>query len=70
LRFAAAWLLNLPVTITRGTYYKALQQLAKEALGSFGIAPTLHQDVEHMAVLVDGTPKVMLRQPTYRRTQS
>ena len=36
---------------------QALQQLAKEALGGFGIAPVLHQVVEHMAVLVDGNAR-------------
>ena len=39
---------------------KPLQQLAKEPLSSFGIAPALHQDVEHDPVLVNGTPEILL----------
>src|SRR3954451_10227329 len=39
---------------------QALQQLAKEALGCFGIAPALYRDVEHVAVLVHGTPEIVL----------
>src|SRR3954462_7981135 len=39
---------------------QALQQLAKEALGGFGIAPALHQDIEHLAVLIDRTPEMVL----------
>src|SRR4051812_35756049 len=38
---------------------QALQQLAKEALGGFGVAPALHQDVEHVPVLIDRTPEIM-----------
>ena len=30
---------------------QAAQQLAEEALGGVGIAPALHEDVEHVAVL-------------------
>jgi hypothetical protein len=36
------------------------QQLAEEALGSFGIAPALHKDVEHLAILIDSQPEIML----------
>src|SRR4051794_2932207 len=39
---------------------QALQQLAEEALGGFGIAPALHQNIEHVAVLVNGTPEIVL----------
>jgi len=35
-----------------------LQQPFEEALGCWGISPVLDQDVEHDAVLVDGTLKV------------
>src|SRR6266481_5630648 len=30
------------------------QQLAKELLGSLSVAARLHQDIEHLAVLIDG----------------
>src|ERR1700680_323165 len=39
---------------------KALQQPSKEALRGFGISPWLNQDVEHNAVLIRGTPKIVL----------
>src|SRR5258708_11503213 len=39
---------------------KALQQPSKEALRGFAIPPWLNEDVEHNAVLVHGTPKIML----------
>src|SRR6188474_1490784 len=38
---------------------QALQQLLEEALGGFAIAPALHQDVEHDAVLIHRTPEIM-----------
>ena len=39
---------------------QALQQPAKEALGGLGIAPILNKDVEDNAVLIDGTPEIVL----------
>ena len=42
---------------------KAFQQAAKEALRGFGVPPWLNQDVEHNAVLIDGTPKIVLHAP-------
>jgi hypothetical protein len=43
------------------TWYilQALQQLSEEALRGFGVAPLLYQDIEHLAILVDGAPKVL-----------
>jgi hypothetical protein len=38
---------------------RATQKLAEESLGRFGIAPALHEDVEHVPVLVDRAPKIM-----------
>ena len=37
-----------------------LEQLAEHAFGGFGIAPALHQNVEHDPVLVHGAPEPML----------
>ena len=37
----------------------SFQDLAKEALGSLGIPPTLHQNIEYGAVLVDGPPEIV-----------
>jgi hypothetical protein len=40
-----------------------LQTLPKppgEALGGTGIAPGLHKNVEHNAILIDGTPQIVL----------
>ena len=39
---------------------QTLQQPPEEALGGFGIASVLNEDVEHNAVLIDGTPEIML----------
>src|ERR1700722_15320888 len=39
---------------------QALQQPAKEPFRGFGIPPRLNEDVEHDAVLVHGTPKIVL----------
>jgi hypothetical protein len=39
---------------------QALQQPSEEALGGIGISPILDKDVEHDAVLVDGTPEIVL----------
>ena len=36
------------------------QQPPEEALGSIGIAPVLHKDVQHNAVLIHGTPEIVL----------
>jgi hypothetical protein len=38
---------------------QALQQLAKEALGRFLVAATLHQHIEHVAVLINGPPEIV-----------
>jgi hypothetical protein len=42
---------------------KALQQPSKESFGRFCIPPWLHKDVEHDAVLIHGTPQIMLHAP-------
>jgi hypothetical protein len=39
---------------------QAFQQPSEEALGGVGIAPVLNKDVEHNAILINGTPKVVL----------
>ena len=39
---------------------KAFQQPSKETFGCFGIPPRLNEDVEHDAVLIHGTPKIVL----------
>jgi hypothetical protein len=39
---------------------KALQQPSKEALRGFGVSPWLNKDVAHYAVLIRGTPKIVL----------
>jgi hypothetical protein len=39
---------------------KAFQQPPKETFGCFGIPPRLNEDVEHDAVLIHGTPKIVL----------
>ena len=38
---------------------QALQQLAKEPLGSFLISVALDQDVQHLAILIHRTPEVV-----------
>src|SRR4051794_28801617 len=42
---------------------QAAQQLAEEPLGSPGIAPALHEDVEHVAMLVHSPPEIMQLAP-------
>jgi hypothetical protein len=39
---------------------QAFQQPSKEAFGGFAIPPWLNEDVEHDAVLIHGTPKIVL----------
>jgi hypothetical protein len=39
---------------------KAFQQPSKEVLRGFGVPPGLNQDVEHDAILIHGTPKIVL----------
>jgi hypothetical protein len=39
---------------------KALQQSSEESFGGFGIPPRLNEDVEDDAVLIHGTPKIVL----------
>ena len=36
--------------------WQALQQPSEEALGGIGVSPFLNKDIEHNAVLIDGTP--------------
>ena len=40
--------------------FKAFQQPSKETFGCLGIPPRLNEDVEHDAVLIHGTPKIVL----------
>ncbi len=42
---------------------QALQQPLEELLGSFGIPPVLHEDVERDAFLVDRAPEIVLHAP-------
>jgi hypothetical protein len=39
---------------------KALQQSSKQSFGGFGTPPRLNEDVEHDAVLIHGTPGIVL----------
>src|ERR1700682_5725398 len=38
---------------------KAFQQLAKELLGGFLVPAWLHEDIKHVAILVDCTPEIL-----------
>src|SRR5437899_10584908 len=38
---------------------KAFQQLAKELLGGFLVPARLHEDIKHLAILVDCTPEIL-----------
>src|ERR1700680_3677632 len=38
---------------------KAFQQLAKELLGGFLVPARLHEDIKHVAILVDCTPEIL-----------
>ena len=37
----------------------AFEELAEELLRGDRIAPSLHQDIEHVPVVVDGTPEIL-----------
>ena len=37
----------------------SLQQLPEESLGSAGVSSTLDQDIDHVAVLINGAPQVV-----------
>ena len=39
---------------------QTLQQLSEEALGGFGIPPGMNEDVQHDAILIHGTPEIVL----------
>jgi len=38
---------------------QALEQLAEEPLGRFFVTPALHQNIEHMAILIDRPPHIV-----------
>ena len=38
---------------------QALQELAEEFFRRVLVPPALHQDIEHMAILIDGPPQIM-----------
>jgi len=42
---------------------QSLEQLAEEPLGCLGAAPALHQDVEHVSMLVHRSPKAVQLAP-------
>ena len=48
------------MTITLGTYRRPLKQPAEELLCGHRVSARLHQNVEHVAVLVDRAPQVPL----------
>lgn len=39
---------------------QALEELAEKAFCCLPVAPTLHQDIEHMTVLIDCTPEIVV----------
>ncbi len=41
------------------SFAQSFQDLVKEARGSLGIPPTLHQNIDYSAVLVDGPPEIV-----------
>ena len=48
------------MTIIRGTYPKPLEQLTEESFGGVAVSTRLDQYIEHVAVLIDHPPQVML----------
>ena len=42
---------------------QTIQQPLEKTLGGVGIAPRLNQDVERNAILIDGSPEVVLNTP-------
>ena len=57
-------LLELTCQYQLGSYRFAerccrLRSLRKKALGSTAVTPMFKQDIEHVAVLVDGSPKIL-----------
>jgi hypothetical protein len=46
--------------MTRAAHTAALEQFAEELYGALGVSAGLDQDVEHVSLLVDGAPEVVL----------
>ncbi len=46
--------------MTRGTYCKPFSSLRKNFFAAFLVPATLDQDVQHIAILVHGSPQIML----------
>ena len=44
---------------SHGLTLVALQQLAKKACGSPAVAPRLDEDIEDVAIVIDGTPEIV-----------
>ena len=49
---------------------QACKQSSEEALGGIGVSPFLNKDIEHNAVLIDGTPKIVLHALDLMNTSS
>jgi hypothetical protein len=50
--------------LNRGKHIlQTLQQPREEALCSIGITPSLNEDIEHNAVLIDCRPEIVLHAP-------
>ena len=49
---------------------QTLQKPVEEALRGVGIAPGLNEDVEHDAILIDGTPEIVLHASIRMKTSS
>ena len=44
--------------ITRGTYCSPYAELPKKAFRRVCVASALHEDIQHVAVLIDGSPQI------------
>ena len=42
---------------------QALEELAKKTFCRLPVTPALHKDIEHVAILIDWTPQVMVPAP-------
>jgi hypothetical protein len=58
--FGSAITLQLLSNDHTGNVLESFEQLTEKALGGFLTAATLHKDIQHIAVLINGSPEVML----------
>jgi len=62
-RFAAPYLLSLSVMMTRGTYCSLTRSLRKKRLAAFVFRRLCDPHIQHVAILIHGSPQRVLLAP-------